>query len=599
MLCQLSFFIIFLPLSSAYPASQNYTELLIDNIVDQENFPAKCILNIITTYYPCNTVVTVASSYNADSYFYRTINRDTCYTTITRSFYNRDWLIKDELYMIFTEDIAEFISGVHELSKDLLWNPTLRVIVYINNIVNTKEVFNILLKYNIYNAVFVNQENELYTYYPFSKGSCGRSFKDAVKIGNCEDNTNIAQIFAEMPITLRNCTIRVKMCEEIPSIIFPSNKFTHNGKHILGFEQLVLNHFAIIEGINLDTEYLDATKKYGALLKNGTILGIFNNLQNGSTEIVAGGYLLIKQRVAIFDYIWGHNYGSFSLFTAVIPEDDWKIIYREFSTTTWALIALVYFLVILVSAKIQIQSLRSYNDRIYLILELWGYFYGNTSQRLFKNKRMRLILIWWIWFTFVINNLYNTAFYSLITDQSSVSRNIHLDSLNTLPFKPCIADQVRNYFKYAYGKPWPQNPSLNCRTTIEALNAVAENNNLYTIDLINTYLSREYMFLDDEGNHKLEVWDFSGYSTVHAMYMVKGFPLKRRLQIVARQMFEMGLLTAQRKFVELKTYTAVYSRRRKFKNFNISHISVAITLLFFGLGLASICFLIEIYKKRN
>lgn len=602
MLQKQNFLTIFLLLNiSATLANKNWKSLFIDIDNSNDTALARCTLNIMRKNFVCGSVLNVVYSSSDIDTLVATINRDKCYTIVVRSFQERDWFIENGHYILIAKNITDFTIGMSHLRLDLFWNPRARFIIHIPDI-DRRELFTILIQYKIYDVVFIKNEDKtalLYTYFPFANGNCGRNFDDVVKIGDCGDDTDVAKSFPNKFLNgLRNCTVSVTMTEDVPNVIYKSHNITFEGKPLDGVEQLILNTVASLKGFSLNYQYLNKDQKLGVVLSNGTAIGVLGYLQRGETDIVGGGFVMIKNRITHFDYFWGWFYGNFYMFTATSPNNEWKLFYQEFGTETWLLILFFYCLVALVYATFYKLTSKPKPDHVSLMLELWGYFYSNASQNLPKEKKLRLILTCWILFTFFINNFYNTAFYSLITEQSNTKRTVQFDHLENLPFKPCINNAVRTFFNVTMNKTWPENQYSSCWYTLYALDTVAANKDLFAIDVAYPYTTNEFRYMDDEGNRKLELWAFPNTFTVNTMYLSRGFPLRDTFQKYTGYMYEAGLIKHRLNLIKLQTQKAVYEKGRKHKNLSVGSFSIPFFLLFIGSCFSFISFLLEVAMKK-
>ncbi|XP_075992883.1 uncharacterized protein LOC142987830 [Anticarsia gemmatalis] len=499
-----------------------------------------------------------------------------------------------------TENLLELWAGMLDLTRDVFWNPRAKFIVQINYLEDKEgieELFKIMLKYKIYDVILLHSSEDdatIYTYHPFENNNCGKHFDKVVNLGTCENAENITNFFPNnIPDDLRNCTIKVVAVDDVPNFISKSSNYTVYGKFVPGLEQYVLDTIASREGFFIDYEIFEEDEiDNGIVLPNQTTTGLLNYIDRDKADVAAGGYVLMKNRVELFDYLYGFNYASYNLYTPVVRSHAWRRVYREFGLSTWLLIGAALVVVIIVSL-----ILRNYlKDRTCSILNIWGYFFGNANAGLSRNINFRMIIFCWSWFTFFISNFYNTALVSLISVHVHESpHSISAENFKSLPFKPCISENARMFFQFAYNQKFPEGePIHNCTYTDGALQYVATTKKYYAIEMEYSYSLKEYEYMNDEGKHMLESWIFSSTNVI-VIYLVRGFPFRDKFQKYATRMYEAGLIKTHLKTIHLRSYSVIKRHPKTFKTTSILDLSMHFCILISGQILSFICFLLEIW----
>lgn len=585
-----------------------YSKIFAIDKVD-DNSSENCIVKIIKNNIRCGNFITVVSEKNVDSLL-EAISNDDCYSLTTRTFHSREWLIRNEYVIVLAKDIFDFESGINNFTNGLMWNTNAKYIIEIPNIRRGKEIAKILLKHNIYRAVFINdsQESEkrIYTYHPFKFGNCVGDQDTVLSLGFCEDNVSVLNItFPDtyfpntFPDKFNKCIIRVARYDDIPNVLLESSNYTFRGERLPGLEEYIIETIGANKGYVVDyIKVGNKGKEHGVVLANGTVTGVLKYLAADKADIAIGGFILISNRAKAFDYIWGYQYEGFKIFTAVKPVNDWKLVYKEFGWLTWILIGAFYCLFITVLNIYNITA-TFMTDRVLLMLRLWGYLYENTSDSLCKKKKIRGIVGYWIWFTFFISNFYNTAFYSLTTIHNS---NIHhgvSEKFDESVYKPCISDNIRTLFKYTFGITWPKNTLTICNKKTSVLETVASRNNLFTIELTHEYTMKEQKYINEKGTRMLDTWEFSKVNTVKVMFTTKGFPLKNTIEAATKYMLETGLIEAHQQLIYLKTLKAIHTKQKEYENLDMSSIRIVFALLFCGLLIALIVFILEVVFNKS
>lgn len=567
-----------------------------------------CILNIMKKEIPCSTVVTFVYSNDDVNYLIETIDKSLCYTVIVRSFNDYNWLLKTDAYVILTEDVEDLEEGMALITNDSFWNPRAHIIAHTHDIEYSelRNVFEVLVAYRTYDVIFItNKDNnaEVFTYYPFEEGCCGKSFDDARFISYCDNLSAVEDFFPDkLKDGMRNCTAKVLVIDDTPNIII---KTENNQTTIDGLDMLIIRNVAQHEGLNVEIveyEIRAPGHAFGVVLSNHTATGLLAALQANKADIAAGGYVLTKNRANVFDYLYGFNFANFNLYTAAQNEPIWKLLYKEFDDYTWLLL-IVYFCAIIIIAIIILnlrpRILKSHSD---LILKLWGFFFlSNSTGSLLKVRRLRLVLTCWIWFTFLISSFYSTALYSMITGFVKPILYIGPDNLDSLALKPCVSKHIRELFQFAYNHLLPENvPIQNCSFTESSLDTVASRPDLYSIEMSYSYVVREDRYIDDKGNKLLDVWGFSA-DNILTIFLARGYPLQRRFQSHAIRMYQAGFLQYHKNWFLHKTKTAVSNTPKVFRNVQLTDLTNHYIILAIGTVISTVCLIVEmcVHKRQQ
>ncbi|KOB75250.1 Uncharacterized protein OBRU01_07941 [Operophtera brumata] len=565
---------------------------------DENTNTIACIKSVVRKYFPCGALMTLVDS-KEDGELIKSLNSENdCYSFIVRSYDDLDWYIPTPVYIIRAEDVTEFTTGILTITNDLFWNSRGRFIIELETLAaeDVETVFHILMKHKAYDVVLIRKSNNhiaIDTYYPFKDNNCGKK-SEVATIGDCKDIAHLI-LFKTDEISLRNCTIKVAATQDIPNFIFENRDYNEDGKSLIGLEQFVLEAIAAKEGIKLEYIIKNQEFGFGIVLQNYTATGLLAMLQNHDADIAAGGFILIRNRVLLFDFIWGYNYAAFKVFTPAVGEEIWKDVYREFSSQTWILIVIAYCLVAVISTIRGKLILRKSQNQMCVALKLWGYLYLNTSSRLSKEKRFRIIMVFWLWFTFFVCNFYNTELYSLLTGRNQIKRQISSDRLRELPYDPCISLSSRTFFLFALNQNLPEGRDIpECKFTDTALDFVATQKNVYAIEMEYIYTLNEYKYTDGDGNPMLDTWSFS-INNVIAMYLARGFPLKHKFQWYALRMYESGLLEEQlNKINRIKNRNPQPLHKVHFEPMWLSDLRIHFCILLLGSVLSMVCFAVEV-----
>ncbi|XP_041977498.1 glutamate receptor ionotropic, delta-2-like [Aricia agestis] len=387
----------------------------------------------------------------------------------------------------------------------------------------------------------------------------------------------------------------VAVSEDPPFIISESNQNFQFLDTIEGLEQHLLSNIGRLVNISIDYIMVPPHVRYGFVLEDGSYTGSLVYLQNKTAEIVAGAFILIKNRAEVLDFITGYNFPTIKVYTSAHKEGTWKSVYKPFGQTTWALIILSY---IVFSTVIIVLSylITGNNDYMKTLLRVLGYFYGNVDNNLIRVTKLRRFIIIWIIFALLTCAFYNTALYSVITGKKTNITPV-IDKQYISFLTPCITETILTFFKYTYNETLVTDDSPNCRYIETALDTVAKSSNLYTIYLDYSYKFGEYKYIDKDGNQKLDTWDYSSHYML-AMYASKGFPLFDVFCEYVQRFFESGLTEKHLNDIYFKSQLLKVNPVRKFVAVTLSDCRIHFGVLLFGVVLSVMCFVIELNKKQ-
>ncbi|XP_061383551.1 uncharacterized protein LOC133320172 [Danaus plexippus] len=417
----------------------------------------ECVLRIVQQEVECQDYFTVLHQSHYGDQIIEHLSATNCYSFITRTPKPQKWLLRSEAYIILVENVTDFIGSIDKLSKDFAWNAVARFFIVIRQFENMQhlDLFKVLAKFNIYHVHVITSETTdktlIYTYNPFENNRCGHVDENVIKIDDCKGFIHNELNENEMEDLLRPCPLAVLSRENPPNVIFKMNKkFRHGGVALTGIEQYMLNNIAEKEKFRFS---------------------LLQHLPKYPLGFSIGGYKSTKKGSDCYDFIWGYCYGNINVYTAVRHEEEWRKLIQEFGTTTWALIALSYSSVTIFLLIIYKLSIGKINKK-YVILRIWGYLHNSPDKELIKIRKLRVLLLTWIWFSFFIVNFYNTALYTLITAPDKRGVIIKPEKLFSSPLKPCISIKFRQWFKLAYNITLPTTSEGDCSYDDTALDAV-------------------------------------------------------------------------------------------------------------------------------
>ncbi|XP_069365777.1 uncharacterized protein [Maniola hyperantus] len=576
-----------------------------NNPVEEYQMSAmSCILKLTKKFIRCGAKMTVVDTTNRIDPLIKSLSDSNCFSFILRSIHRHWRFLPTEVYIISSLNLEQLRSSLKdELTKEIGWNPRATVFLTIHELEKEEiiEMFEVLLTHNVFDVLFIkgakNGISKVYSYFPYDNQKCGQVTDDIIKEEECNYVETIEKNSKTLERKFQNCTIVIAASQDLVNFIFETNtEFLNIGKKTEGIEQCLLKNIAKLENLRIEYILVGKDMRYGVVLPNHTITGVLSYLQNNTVSIAGGGFFLIINRVELFDYIWGYNYANLYIFTPVFGEENWKKVFREFSGTTWMLIVLSFFFTTIVVVVVRKYLLRKEDDKLLLVIKMWGYIYGHPDLGLFQVKKMRIIILIWILFTYFISSFYNTAYYSLLTRKHEQKLREDPVNLQSLPYMPCLTDVTRMFFKYNnFNETLPGKGNKNCQYSQMTLDLVANSGKYYTIDLDYGYKLREYRYLDEDGNSKLQKSKYLSDMAI-TLYTKRGFPLLQKFQRYAVYHFESGIF--QKHMEEIYHSNKIFYNhyKSKYRNSRLSDYKVEFYILFLGYFISSVCFIIEINK---
>lgn len=565
-----------------------------------------CILTVVRLHFRCNLTFTLVNINEQYSDIIKQISENSCYKYVIRNNISLEDSISNEAFIIRSSGLRNLAIEMEHLSYGIFWKPTSKFIIIIDNteeVIDIYEIFKVILNFKILNVIVLyedpNKELDVYTYFPYEDGACGRSFAGAVKLGNCSNDINYYP--DKLKNGLNNCTINIAINENVPHVIFPDSKNVKKGS--IGLEQYVLETIASIENFKVHYVLSEEKENYGVVLNNHTSTGLLHYIQSGQTDIALGGMMLIKNRANYFDFIWGHSYDGYTIFIPRIKEAKWKMVFKEFSLSTWLLILCTFIIFVIMTLTALLVVTKQYvkhYDHASIALTLWGYFFINPSTLFANNRNTRLILVNWIWFTFFINSFYSTSLYSLTTSRRFELPLENLDNIVHAGYKPCVSIGARTYLLYAYNLTFPdENIGPECNLQESSMLTVSKSNKLlFSIESYYTFFQRLYLFIDNEGEETLNPVDYI-WRDIIVPYVYRGFPFISVFQKYARHIFESGILRRYLDFIHLKNGLKPVLKTKKFRQLYLKDLKIAFIVLFSGYVLALAILLYEKFSNKS
>ena len=299
----------------------------------------------------------------------------------------------------------------------------------------------------------------MFTFYPFSYGKCSNT--NPININEFNNDTKKWIRGTVFPSKLRdfhNCPINAIVCAYGPSA--QETIFSNGTKLINGSDVEIFRGIASALNAQLRLKVLTEPGAWGQVFENGTATGAFEFLNNGSADIAANFYYLMELRSHFFQY--SHAYYSIKM-VLIIPQrpqfSALKKLTRPFSLHLW-----IYSAIVILCCFIAVFIIKKQSKSIQLLfldkninapaLQLLVVLFGSSQHVLPRNDFSRMLLMSFVFFTFVLRSLYVGSLYKFLQSDGRMRDYQTIDELIENDFNfvidPTVVDMVK-YQKF-YGR---------------------------------------------------------------------------------------------------------------------------------------------------
>lgn len=572
-------FILVMYHSAQLSVASNFESILRDIDSEEENSKIECV-NKLVHNLKCGKHITIVVP-DANFKDFIKIN-SSCYSSLVRTYAPIQWYMNTNLYLVYYENITVGPTA-WKIRYDRYWNPRAKFILVASQDIESKElkkIFRKLLKYNIFDVTVFTQINNTaatWTYHPLKEGNCASNYDKIEYLGPCTVNT-----FIPVAKDVSNCTVYVTGSEIL-------NMQLNN---IYQQEELIINTTAEAIGVQLHYLYGTHNANDGLLLKNNTSIGMLNLLQKWRTDITFGAFFLSDIAASTYEAFIVQKYSRIRIITPNSRVKRWENIYKPFRIKSWCLILGSFIVMALTTMTIGSYCLNIKNTSTYP-LKLLDYYFGHSNENLFQVKKLRILLIFWIFYAFFIASFYNSAIYSLLTNPGYAAQLYDLNELEMKGYKACISDSFRSYLHTVFNVSLPDNEIPECKQTDTVFKAITDHDNYYTI----AYHSQIKKFCGDKQKNFDEI-DFLN-NAIYGLYLNKGFFLSAVFRKTIRTIIESGLLNNF-----LSTYLAQKKCQLKhpskeiYNVLTLGDLELIFYVLFSGYLISLIVFIIEIIWYR-
>lgn len=533
--------------------------------------------------------------------------------------------LKDHSYVLITcfqvtlnDVLRNLEEQLNALKVRKSWNPRGQFLVlttekHSSGRLLVRKVLELLWSFKVLNAVVVVPELPqalvLYTWYPYqSRDVCTHVKEVALDSwlfengGHLVSNTTLFPL--KIPYDLKGCNITISALQVEP-YTFLSKADNSEVACKDGVECRLLQF--IMDKLNMSFELKSPGEEmWGDKLENNSWSGMKGHLYKNISDIAFGALLLEEELCNVFEctnsYI--ENYSFWNL-----PRSEevakWKGVFRVFKPTTWLAFGAVCFAVVLLLWRIARNNnavsshTSSYANFCKCFLNVWAVVLGVSASEMPRTSRLRSLFLIWL-------------FYCLHMD------TVYLSYLTTFMIHSGYEHQIQNVeelvdsdMEYGYNKGFDKyfndltDPTMvkmlrhrkHCDGYgVECLRRMTKNKDFA---LLATSYFMEYQISRDNvlqpGKSLFYTFQDGFLRNSFVFYLTKRSPLLERINTIIRHAAEGGFLDQW--WREMKTSWILSSAmdiQEESSTLTLSHLQSAFVILFLGLGLCLVVFVVEL-----
>lgn len=597
------------------------------------NSLTKCVLNILRVYANEKESILTSMEYESDRFtdrnLLKAISKELKWSLLK---IRPTTTIQDKNFKNQTiNNYLIQIRGVREIKSDIQylqyysWNPQANFIIFANKIFYQDEhilihTFHKLWAQRALNSIVLLPQYEnstifdIHSWFPYANGNCG-TYNQSTHIDVCEDGIfqKGNNLFPEkIPLDLNNCPVKVRTIIWPPYVIAPKkyNRSQIGINFTQGLEIQLLN--TIAEAANFKVVYTLSKKieDWGFILDDGNASGIFKSILAEEVDIGVSSLAATLNRFMFFDPTIPYTTESLTWCIATAElKPLWLNVYIMFNLSVWILGYLTFVILALflwMFCKILNES-TAYSNFGNCFINTNAVISGQSLLiRPFKIST-RTIFFMCAFFNLVMAAVYQTSLVSFLTDPIYEKEINKVEEMFNGKYTFLYIPVFKLYFNMD-PTDWRTQKILKimeeCPDTFECVRYISDKKN-YTMPVPRLYL--EFVsnnFINKDGHLTIHWFKDDMVSFPVQMYMVRGFPLQRRINGLIVRILQSGL---QDKWIKDLKYVI----KEKYENstdnlgdnqapeiLHLSQLQGAFYVLLLGLGSAVLIFLGEIILHK-
>jgi hypothetical protein len=384
---------------------------------------------------------------------------------------------------------------------------------------------------------------QLFSWFPYTSPTHCDKVKEAVLVDRWNSDGEFVlkvNLFPEkVPKTFHKCSTKVASFINPPAVMEMSEN-NYTGLEV-NFVELIFKR------LNLTAEYNVSPNTKDSYYR--MFMQTLGQLEPASSDIAIGVLPLQSGAIHVAEATIPYIYFKFSWYVPCPnPASLWKSIYMIFGSRVWACINAVEILAVIVmwllakyETQLHVRESSNYKTIIYCIFNVWAVFTGVSVPQKPISLSLRIFFVAWVWYSYVMSNLYQTYFIGLLVNPGFEK------SITTLH------DLIQSGIEYGYpvkmdallfsDPPYDiiKTNRKTCKSMYKCLQRVIERKDFATIfDSFRAEYFRTRLLFH---NIHVPVCTLQEDITVFrvSMYMAKGNPLLNRFNEIITRMFEAGL----------------------------------------------------------
>lgn len=532
------------------------------------NSLTECITNIFNNYTNPSDTIALAINQYLDDTADRTLlkilyekQKWTIYNSLSNLNYDRSITSKINNYLIQIENEDEIKRDL-SLLLNQLWNPRAKLVVFSDQSIHNEEfvyylIFKTLWKNKAINSIVISPQEgnstifNIYTWYPYQKGDCG-GYKKYVLLDTCENGvfkagTNLFP--TKVPKNLKGCPVKVRTVIWPPYVIAPAriNPYQTTINLTEGLDIQMLNTIAKAANFTIEYSISEKIEDWGSILENGTSTGLFEALLKEKVQMAVGTLAATVNRFKYFDPSVPYTTDRI---TWCVPsaslKPKWLNVFNIFQLTTYFLITVTFLILCFVTRVISelVKESSYYSNTNNCFLHIYAVFLGMSLRLKPLYSSTRITFFMCAVLNLVIAAIYQTSLISFLTNPTYEKQIDTVDEMFENDLEILYMPQTRLYFS-SDNNDWRMEKIVSkmipCPNAHICLHKIAHGRNA-TIATPSLFLNYDLNRLVAKDGRLLVYWFKENFVTypVH-VYMIKGFPLKSRINSLIVQIVQSGL----------------------------------------------------------
>ncbi|KAL0882328.1 hypothetical protein ABMA27_000840 [Loxostege sticticalis] len=511
-------------------------------------------------------------------------------------------------FVIFGQDIVEVSENVNWLIQNRYDNTGMFIVICSSanyNKCSEIEMFQTFSRLYMPNVIFLKapedgDEPMVLTYYPVLPGECRNNKPSLIELSNCDRDMCFKNMFPEKYGNLHKCSFIVSTLEQPPFMHLTSG--VNGSLHPSGADGDI---------IKLISEILNATlvvttpeiREWGHYKDNnwtGSLGDVFNKRAHASscaaplTPQIHGNFQ-ISFNYASIDIVWAAK------LPALKPSFE-KLLYPLKMQTRIALCAMFFGIIFInafMNTKLWADIRRTLNigpTNISLFFYSWLVFFGMPLLRFPSKSTMRMIVISWIWFCYIIRTAYQAA---LVGSMKLQLYEDYLQSFNMVIKK-----------KYPYGGLVSLRDYYSEDEEVFSNWAIINFNESYTIldELLNgtsdfvIALDKEFIvnhIMRYNGTKRLQIIPGKIVNSPAVLYFKKFAPLRTPVSRIISSIVEGGIVDMiYSNHLERGDFLFHHEVMKGAEPLKLSHVKSTFLILGIGWAVSILYFFIEVLSKK-